>query len=117
MRTVTIEKTGNNYTVNPNASENNSTAYAWIVDDTRDPGTNFYSYFNVETSPENPENLKHIYGNFESGIGVESFVAPDDMYVKISDTSFSVSWDESGTTVTQTFTRDSTKDITLWVVS
>lgn len=97
------------------AVESSITVYAWNCADTRHPQDTVYNYFNVSSAPADAAGLMSMSGNFESGMRVEAAVYEGDTYTKISDTSFSISWEEGQDTVTQTYTRDATKDFTLWV--
>lgn len=109
MRTVTIEKSGNNYTVNPNASGGGSTiAYAWSHD-----GNTTWTNFNIPPETVTDEKMLVISGEVAVrellydpvGYGVD--------YTKISDTSFSLGNEAE----TITYTRDDTADFTLWELS
>ena len=103
MRTVTIEKDGNNYSVNPNASSGGATiAYAWCSNiDT------VYVDFNI--APNEVTGAKMLIVVSSSDKIERMYVEPATSgtdYTKISDTSFSI-----GSTI---YTRDSSKDFTLW---
>ena len=111
MRTVTIEKDGSNYIVNPNASGGGDiTAYAW------DSNNGYMTWTNFDIAPETvtDEKALNLYNDNMSikellydpvGYGVD--------YTKISDTSFSLGNEAE----TITYTRDNTLDFTLWELS
>ena len=111
MRTVTIEKDGNNYKVNPNASGGgDATAYAWDTNN----GNMIWTNFDVAPETVTDEMALNLYNDDMSikellydpvGYGIE--------YTKISDTNFSLGNEAE----TINFTRDSTKDFTLWQLS
>lgn len=89
-------------------SGGSATAYAWKT------GT-AYMYLNVDTAPSDSADIKAI--NYESAGGVlvvKSLLVEGDTYAKVSDTKFTTSYEDEGQTITTTFTRDSTKDFTLW---
>lgn len=76
-------------------------------------------YLNIDTAPETTSgnDILIIDGDHDVGFGILTLMKEGDVYTKISNTSFSLSWVEDGETVTGTYTRDSTKDITLWQLS
>ena len=97
-----------------NIPSGGGTAYAWEGNDSRTPQSPFFNYFNASVAPVDASNLQALQGTIEDGLSVTNATAEGDTYTKISDTSFSISWVDDGDTVTQTFTRDATKDFTLW---
>ena len=115
MRTVTIEKDGNNYVVNPKASGGgDTTVYAWI----EGYGRVHYTSFDIAPEQDAAENEFMLdMDDSETGILVRELLydAPGYgiEYTKISDTEFSLVNEAEG----RTFTRDSTKDFTLWQLS
>lgn len=92
-------------------SGGSATAYAWTNMSSIDLSP---SYFDFDIAPSSITNEKKLFveidgsGNF-SGLTVEQVDFPN--YVKISDTSFEMTIEGIG--VIQ-FTRNSTKDVTLW---
>lgn len=92
--------------------------YAWKGVDSRDSSTRYF-YFNTDVAPATAEEagteLKYInYDSLTGAMEAELYFAGGDTYTRVSDTSFTDSWEESGETATITFTRDSTKDVTVW---
>jgi len=81
-------------------------AYAWKVG-------NDYNYLNINTAPSDPagaNGIKQISSDTNNVLFVESVIIDGVTYTYVSDTEFTISF--NGGTVT--FTRDSTKDFTLW---
>ena len=92
------------------------TLYAWSTAD--DMPTPYFTYTNIDSAPTNPVvgGIKFIEQEQErpDSMQINSLPAEGDVYTKVSDTEFTISWEEGGQTYTQTFTRSSGYDITLW---
>ena len=86
--------------------------YAWRSSES--PNTLYY--FNIGTSPVDQtayEGMKTLYyGNTDVSVG--TYAVEGDIYARVSDTEFTVSYEEDGQTTTNTFTRDATKDVEVW---
>lgn len=104
-------------TVNVPSSGGSATAYAWV------DGDGGVQYFDFNTSPSNLEELSNkkmlvsSVGEYSlSFLRVEALSGKVQDYTRISDTSFtsSVQLIPDLPAVTITFTRESSKDFTLW---
>ncbi len=95
--------------VNVPSSGGSATAYAWKIDS----GT-AYMYLNVDTAPSDSADIKAIDHESVDVLAVKPLLVEGDTYTKVSDTEFTTSYEDEGQTITTTFTRDSTKDFTLW---
>lgn len=96
-------------------SGGSATAYAW---ENNSHGLTSYFYFNINTASSESADMKDVK-TIERGNGntlyIATFPIPDEVvYTYISDTEFTISYEEGGQIATDTFTRDSTKDFTLW---
>ena len=90
-----------------NIPESSATLYGWLCN-------NNYMYLNASTAPESGESLKQIDIEGLGVITVGNVIQEGDTYAKVSDTEFTVTYEEGGQTHTLTYTRDSTKDVTVW---
>lgn len=116
MRTITVEKIDGEYKVNTKAkaSAGSNIAYAWV----EEYGRVYYTSFDIAPEQDAAENEFMLDSDdSETGILVRGLLydAPGYgiEYTKISDTEFSLVNEAEG----RTFTRDSTKDFTLWELS
>ena len=88
-----------------------ATAYAWTNQ------TNIYIiYLNIPVATETKVGIKTVFADPSNGtLFVQNFPPADgDVYAKISDTEFTISYEDGEQIITDTFIRDSTKDVTLW---
>ena len=94
------------------------TAYAWQVVDSRYPEQTDYSYLSANVSPADKDEAlttKSIFGDLYAGnVNIDNLIH---IYTRTSDTEFAITVTVGGTTITKTFTRNSTKDFTLWQLS
>ena len=116
MRTITVEKIDGEYKVNTKAKAGAglSIAYAWV----EEYGMVYYTSFDIAPEQDAAENEFMLDTNDSTaGILVRELLydAPGYgiEYTKISDTQFTLVNEAEG----RTFTRDSTKDFTLWELS
>ena len=87
--------------------QSGGTAYAWLVDGST------YIYLDCATAPTNQsdaENAKTISIPEDYQMEIVPFIDNTIEYIRVSDTEFELSYGG----ITETYTRDSTKDITLW---
>ena len=94
----------------PSGGSGNFTAYCWLCTQSGE-----YSFFDFSIAPDNANDSLSIIGSIESGLELSPLLMEGDIYTKLSDNSFSISWEEGQTTETYTFTRDSTEDFVAWV--
>ncbi len=85
------------------------TLYAWAHD------TNKYWYTTTPTIPESDfsEFLSKVILSVGNGaaLAYQDVYSEDESYAKVSDTSWTRTYDDGGTETTVTFTRDATKDL------
>lgn len=95
-------------------SGGSATAYAWKVNDG-------YQYLDIDTAPTDPadiNNIKGILGRNNGILFVNTLLIPlDETYTYVSDTEFTISYEDGEEIITDTYTRDTTKDFTLWQLS
>lgn len=97
-----------------------ATAYCWSVSDSRTPLETSYVYISVDVAPADEieaGTTKIIVGSLDSGSVAIFNLLLLSIYTRISDTEFTTSFTEGRDTYTLTYTRDSTKDFTLWQLS
>ena len=110
-RYVEITKDGNNYTVNPNATPSeNGNAYCWLSSE------DSILWYNFNVSPSTQSDYVDSFAMWvinDGSITVKTGTdKPWGEYVKVSDTEFTLTDERAG--ITTTYTRDTTKDFTLW---
>ena len=75
-----------------------------------------YHYLNMNKAPATVDELKALVADNddETFSIVTSLFEEGEIYTKVSDTEFTVSYEVGGQTITETFTRDATKDVEVW---
>ena len=112
-RYIKIDKVGNNYSVNPNASSGGGAiAYAWADE----WGQTIFTNFSI--APDTATGELRLWFDGGENISVksilyDSYEGATATYEKVSDDSFTLSTEAQ----TLTVIRDSTKDFTLWQLS
>jgi hypothetical protein len=82
--------------------------YAWEM------SSNVVCYLDVGVATTTGNDIKMLNIQQNRSIVINSLLFEGDVYAKVSDTEFTVSYESSGETVTETFTRDPTKDVEVW---
>lgn len=88
------------------------TAYAWKF-----AGQDVYTYLSIGTAPSDPSeasNIKNIGFSAQGIFTIHYLMLEGDTYDYVSDTEFTISYEDNGQTVTDTYTRVSMKDMVLW---
>ena len=102
-------------TVTLNNIPHSASAYCWgIVIDETSTG----AYLNIDIAPETASgnDILRLDGTLTASLQINPELSEGDVYTKVSDTSFTIEYEEEGQTKVATYTRDSTKDITLWQI-
>ncbi|SEP80373.1 hypothetical protein SAMN04487977_101474 [Treponema bryantii] len=107
--------------LSPSPSGGTATAYAWKVVNSEYPEEFTYSYLSADISPTDrteASTTKMLMGDIITGSGsIGTLIMDDYAYTRVSETEFEISWERDETTITLAYTRDSTKDFTLWQIS
>lgn len=98
-------------------SSGSATAYCWKISSIRFPEGPIYNYISADVAPTDQNEAitaKRLAGDLYQGSGHLESLVFDEVYTRISDNEFTLSWDEDGDTVTETYVRYPTQDITFW---
>lgn len=83
--------------------------YGWLCN-------NNYMYLDTSVAPSSGAALKQIDIAGQGTITIIAVVEEGDVYAKVSDTEFTVTYEQGGQSHTLTYTRDATNDVEVWNV-
>ena len=70
-------------------------------------------YLNIDTAPATSDGIKELV--YDPDVSVEDLIGEGDTYIKVSDTEFTISYEDDGQTIILTWTRDvSSPNVTVW---